>query len=216
LATVCLANTVLLFTQSGVFLAARGGALPYAELFERIPQVYLGFWVDLFHHKFYQYSALGFVLLSVVILSIASIYRSRVFAAAGVAFVIAAFELHRAGPVEKSISLEGQALEIGLSQAAIPQGGLLRIDLRPLWKPDCLPRVVEVWDRTAQLEQTAKSSVVVQKSAGANEPFNLRISWNSSEPYVTDPADVRAIVSKSWLVRLFAGLLVPTSQTAPP
>lgn len=215
LASVAVANTILFFIHPDAYLAARSGAFPYIRLFESIPGVYLGFWVDLFHHAIYQYSALWFVLLSVLILSVASIYRSRVFAAAGVAFIVAGFELHRAVPVEKTVKLERQVLEIGFNDAAVPKSAILRIDMRPLWKSDCPPRVVSVWDGTTSSEQVVKSSVIVQKSADANAPFNLRISWDSPETYVTDPGDIRVIVNQSWLVRLFAGLLLPRGHTAP-
>jgi hypothetical protein len=204
LGTLCLANTILFFVTPDLYLSGRSASLAYHRLFELIPCLHLGFWVDLLSDSHYRFWAVFYLAIATVTLISASIYRSRVFTALAVVVILAGIEIHRARPVKQSATLEPNALAIVIEDDATGQRGLFRLDLRPPWKDDRAEHTVTISDGTRERLEVVKNAVIFSNRESATvRPFVLRIVWAPSVVDVAYPEHVRVAASDSWLARLW-------------
>ena len=208
LGALCLANTILFFVTPDLYLSGRSASLAYHRLFEIIPWLHLGFWVDLLSDSHYRFWAVFYLAMATVTLISASIYRSRLVTALAVVVILAGIEIHRARPVKQSAALESNALAIVIEDDATAQRGLFRLDLRPPWKGVRAEHPVTISDGTGERLEVVKGTVIfANKERAAVRPFILRIVWDPSAVDVAYPEHVRVAASDSWLARLWQNVV---------
>jgi hypothetical protein len=194
------AHTILFTLQAHLYLEARNGASPYDYLFEVVPWVHLGFWLNLVGERHVQFVALCFFCVLVTLTSLASIRRSMVVSVVATLVLLAAFELHRAHPLRSSATVAANSASIAVLEDKMKPWALIRLRLRAPWKEEGSARPIKISDGNTQWERLSRSTVLLRAKETWPVPLSFRINWEGSDS-VYDAADIRVVAGESWFAK---------------
>jgi hypothetical protein len=201
LGVVSLANTILFVAQPNLYLAARSGAFAYDRLFQIVPWIHLGFWVDLLGQAHVQLIALSCCCALIGILGFASIYRLWFSAAVATLILLAGFDAHRARLIRCSAKLEGNAVGVAVLERDVRIGPEVRLRLRAPWRVDVPGLPIVISDEFIQWQTESKATILLRTNDKYPFPSSFYIAPKTSEAGVFDPAEIQIVTSESWLTR---------------
>jgi hypothetical protein len=209
LLAVSLANSFLFFKNLDLHLSARSGTPPYDRLFEFIPSIHLGFWLNLFDQPHVRTGIIVFCLIATVAGALASITRSSLAGAAALLLLALGFEAHRTRPLKVLASFEGPDVVALVTNIPRPRLADIPVQLQVLapWREDLRAIVVHVTDGDSQWGRWMKeSSVLYRKRKDSASSLSIRVSpapGSGAALPATADREFKAIASKSFWARFW-------------
>jgi hypothetical protein len=195
------AHTILFMLRPYLYMEARNGASPYDYLFDVVPWLHLGFWLNLAGESQVQLVALCSCCVLIAVIALASIRRSRAMSVLATLLLLAAFELHRARPLRSSATVEANSASIAVLEEKIKPGTLIRLRLRAPWKGESPARPIEISDGITHWERLSRATVLLRSNGTWPVPLSFRINWEAADSELYDAADIRVVAGESWFVR---------------
>jgi hypothetical protein len=195
------AHTILFTLKSHLYMEARNGASPYDYLFDLVPWVHLGFWLNLAGERSIQLVALGFCCVLIILIALASIRRSSVMSVLAALLLLAAFELHRARPLRSSATVEANSASIAILEDKIKAGTLIRLRLRAPWKGEGAAGPMAISDGITEWEKLSRATVLLRSNGAWPVPLSFRINWEAADSELYHAADIRVVAGESWFAK---------------